>query len=189
MEKEIESYIASRYPAWLEYAAYQTKQAGIPDEKHDVLNEVICNLLSKDPRLIEELYQRQGDTCRQLDYYVLRMIWLNVVSPTSPYRCKMRNGLVDDSVELERLRVIDDTDEEDRAGTILSQMRQVRRVLEELPLPEKAKRVFAWKFFEGNSLLEWEGPEGKNYLYKTYNKVKEAIRKKISGEIRSGFLF
>lgn len=53
--------------------------------------------------------------------------------------------------------LIDEEDQEqDRSGEILQKMQQVRSIFESLQLSDKAKRVFSWKFFEGNSFSEWE---------------------------------
>ncbi|MBS5798106.1 MAG: hypothetical protein KH100_15780 [Dysgonomonas mossii] len=60
-------------------------------------------------------------------------------------------------------------------------MQQVRSIFNSLQLSRRAKRVFSWKFFEGNSFSEWEGTEDKKDLYDIYNGVLELIKNKLEG--------
>lgn len=77
--------------------------------------------------------------------------------------------------------LIDEEDNEiDRAGIICEQMNVVRSIFENLDLSLKARGVFSFKFFEGNSFSEWEGPEDRKMLYDIYNGVLELIKDKLN---------
>lgn len=54
-------------------------------------------------------------------------------------------------------------------------MQDVRNIIDQLGLSEKAKRIFAWKFFAGESFADWPGPENRKELYEVYQKVFNAI--------------
>lgn len=43
--------------------------------------------------------------------------------------------------------------------------------IDQLGLSEKAKRIFAWKFFAGESFADWPGAENRKELYEVYQKV------------------
>lgn len=180
----INKYISDAYDRWLDYARYHCSHASIDDEALDVLNEVLAMLIEKcdtNEAHILKLYDRKKGKYRELDFFILQMIKLNIQSPTSPYRHKYKPIPIDANVDFQRLDIIDEEDrEQDRSGEILQKMQQVRRIFESLQLSGKAKRVFSWKFFEGNSFSEWEGLEDKKDLYDIYNGVLELIKNKLN---------
>lgn len=180
----LKNYITKRYQGWLDYATYHCCHAGMEDESIDVLNEVLVMLLEKcetKPEQITSLYEKEKGEYRELDFFVLQMIKLNIQSPTSPYRHKYRPILSDENADLSRLDIIDEDDNEvDRAGEILQQMNKVRDIFNNFQLSKQAKTIFSFKFFEGNSFSEWEGPEDRKILYDTYNKVLELIKDKLN---------
>ena len=47
--------------------------------------------------------------------------------------------------------------------------------IDQLGLSEKAKRIFAWKFFAGEAFADWTEAENKKELYGVYDKVFNAI--------------
>lgn len=53
----------------------------------------------------------------------------------------------------------------------------------QLGLSEKAKRIFAWKFFAGESFADWPGPESRKELYETYKSVFNAVMDKKDGRL------
>ena len=55
--------------------------------------------------------------------------------------------------------------------------------IDQLSLSEKAKRIFAWKFFAGESFADWSGPEGRKELYETYKSVFNAVMDKKDGKL------
>ena len=181
----INKYISERYDRWLDYARYHCSHANMDDAAIDVLNEVLVMLIEKcdtNEAHIMQLYESKKGQYRELDFFVLQMIKLNIQSPTSPYRHKYKSLPVDANIDFQRVDIIDEEDQEqDRSGEILQKMQQVRSIFESLQLSEKAKRVFSWKFFEGNSFSEWEGSEDKKDLYDIYNGVLELIKNKLGG--------
>lgn len=180
----IHQYISQRYYRWLDYARYHCSHAKMIDEEIDVLNEVLAMLLDKyktNEAYIMRLYESKKGQYRELDFFVLQMIKLNIQSPTSPYRYKYKALPIDENADLSYMDILDDEYEEiDRPGIILKQMNRVREIFESLDLSEIARKVFSFKFFEGNSFSEWEGPEDTKFLYDTYNGVQNLIKDKLN---------
>ena len=181
---EINKYIEKRYNNWLDSAKYRCKVAGIPDDSLDVLQEVLCSLLQKDSEFLLGMLHRKKDDYTELDWFVIRMIELNATSPTSPYRQKTRKGNIDQNVDLKKLDIIDEPDEEqDIPGEIFSKINLVRKVYEELELSESSKRIFEYRFFLHEDFVDWPGKESQKYLYDTFNRIMTIIKGKIFREI------
>lgn len=172
----INSYITIRYDRWLDYSKYHCSLAYMSDEAVDVLNEVLVMLLEKDPEYLHRLYKAKKGRYRELDFFVLQMIKLNITSVTSPYRHKYKSLPIDDTIDWQRLNIIDESDPEaDKAGSILREMKLIRFIFDRLELTELERRVFAFKFFAGLSLTHWPGQENKKALYQAYKVVYSAI--------------
>lgn len=180
----IEDYITKKYGCWRDYASYHCEMAGIPDESLDVLNEVLCNLLQKDSDKLEQLFNAKKNGNTELDFFVLRMIKLNVTSSTSPYQNKYKQfALIDQDVDFSRLE-IEDLKEEyvDNNEVILNHFHQVRNAIELLDLAPLAKKVFEYRFFQDGNFADWRGEETPKQLYKVYNTVLSLVKKKIDGD-------
>lgn len=181
--KIIENYITKRYDRWLDYAAYHCGLNGMPEEAMDVLNEVLCSLLTKDNRMLEQLLQQKKNGYTELDFFVLRMIKLNATSDTSSYRSKYRPMPVDRNVDYTRIEIEDMQDtQEDTPTSIFNRFEVVREVIDELDLSPLAFKIFEYRFFCDESFSDWEGPESLKQLYEVYNGVLELIKRKIKGE-------
>lgn len=183
----INKYISERYERWLDYARYHCSHAHMDDEAIDVLNEVLAMLIEKcetNEAHIVHLYESKKGQYRELDFFILQMIKLNIQSPTSPYRHKYKPIPVDANVDYQQIDMIDEEDTEvDRSGDILQKMQKVRSIFENLQLSEMAYRIFSWKFFAGEAFSEWPGDEDKAYLYEVYNKVLEMVKDRIKGGV------
>ncbi len=172
----INSYITVRYDRWLDYSKYHCSLACMPDEAVDVLNEVLVMLLEKDPAYLLRMYEARKGRYRELDYFILQMIKLNITSVTSPYRHKYKPIPADENVNWQRLDIVDESDQErDKAGVAFREMRLIRYIFDRLELTELERRVFAFKFFAGESFAEWPGTENKKMLYQAYKVVYSAI--------------
>ncbi len=181
--RKVREYINERYPRWLDYAQYHCAQKGIPDEAYDVLNEVLVSLLKRDQKWLNEMCSIDSTYggYKQIDIYVLRMIRLNVFSPTSPYQNRYKSIPASD-VDFSRLNIADEeSHSDDRPAEILGKMHLVREAFESLDLSEKARKVFEHRFFLGLPFSQWNGPEGKKELYDIYNAVIGLIKQKING--------
>ena len=75
----LNKYIEKRYDRWLDYAKYHCSLAGMTSEAIDVLNEVMCMLLQKDPAYILRLMDSKQGKYTELDFYILQMIKLNTL--------------------------------------------------------------------------------------------------------------
>ena len=172
----INSYITVRYDRWLDYSKYHCSLACMPDEAVDVLNEVLVMLLEKDPAYLLRMYEARKGRYRELDYFILQMIKLNITSVTSPYRHKYKPIPAEENVNWQRLDIVDESDQErDKAGVAFREMRLIRYIFDRLELTELERRVFAFKFFAGESFAEWPGTENKKMLYQAYKVVYSAI--------------
>lgn len=172
----INSYITARYDRWLDYSKYHCSLTGISDEATDVLNEVLVMLLEKEPSYLNRLYEAKKGRYRELDFFILQMIKLNITSVTSPYRHKYKAVPTDKNVDWRRLEIIDEADHQpDRADTVLQEMKLIRFVFDQLELTELEREVFTFKFFAGMSFTDWPGKENKKALYQVYKVVYSAI--------------
>lgn len=184
MDAEIKTYISNRYERWLDYANFHCCKAGFEDQANDILNEVMISVLENDERKINCLFNAKKGQYRELDFFILRMIKLNVYSPTSPYQNKYKPIPANTEVDYRKLNIIDSEDEEiDSPAEILAQFNQVREIFDQLHLCEKAKQIFEHRFFLDLHFSEWEGPETKKELYKAYKKVIQLIKKRIEGKM------
>lgn len=185
-DKRIDEYITSAYSRLLDYSTYHCTKQGLVDEEVDVLNEVLVDVLRKDEDFILALINsKKPDGWCEMDYFLLDMIRTYTMSDTAPYRHKYKNKFYSDenTTDLSRLNIIDEEDESpDRAAVIFSQMEEIRSTLDKLGLSPKAKEIFSWKFFAGESFTDWKGKESKSELYDTYNKVFDMVRSEITGE-------
>lgn len=172
----INSYITVRYDRWLDYSQYHCSLACMPDEAVDVLNEVLAMLLEKEPAYLLQLYEARKGCYRELDFFVLQMIKLNITSVTSPYRHKYKPLPVDENVNWQQLEIIDEVNQgQDRAAIVLKEMRLVRFVFDRLELTDMERQVFAFKFFAGSTFAKWPGKESRKVLYESYKTVLTAI--------------
>ncbi len=172
----INSYITIRYDRWLDYSKYHCSLACMPDEAVDVLNEVLAMLLEKEPTYLLQLYEARKGRYRELDFFVLQMIKLNITSVTSPYRHKYKPLPVDENVNWQQLEIIDEVDQgQDRAAIVLKEMRLVRFVFDRLELTDLERQVFAFRFFAGSTFAEWPGEESRKVLYESFKTVLTAI--------------
>lgn len=182
--ESLNKYIGKRYERWLDYSRFHCCQAGIGGEEIDVLNEVLAMLLEKPEEETERMLGSKQGRYTELDFYILQMIKLNATSDTSPYRHKYKAIPVDDNVDWRRLNVIDEPDDEyDKATYICDKTKVIRDILEDLHLSDRAKRIFSWKFFAGESFADWPGPESKKELYNVYKKTFRAIVEKNEGNL------
>lgn len=184
MIPEINNYIEKRYANWLEFSEYECSKAGISDESVDVVNEVIIQLYKKDENYLLQLCRNPSKCGRykELDVLVLRMIYLNIFSPTAPYQHKYK-PIPRANKDLMRLNIADVSEDlGDRSELILERFNQVRNILDELNLSPKARAIFDHKFTNGLSFHEWTGECDLKELYTTYKKVENMIKAKIAGK-------
>lgn len=183
---ELNNYISLRYERWLDYAKYHCRLRKMDGEEYDVLNEVLTSVLQKDPDKLIKLMNTPKDGYTELDWFVLATINRNITSPSSPWQQKRVCRNIDRNIDYTRISKIDvEEEEEDRAETILNKMRRVRDILDNLKLSEIAKKIFAFKFFNGEPLSAWKGNEDKAFVYSTYNQVEQMVKEKLKG----GLLF
>lgn len=171
----IKSYVSSRYPRFLDYSKYHATRAGIADEYIDILNEVMISLFCKDFGYLAKLYSTKRNNYTDLDFFVLQMVKLNVHSLTSPYRSKYKPIPSDPGVNYQRLKIIDEQDEEtDKAAITLQKFRLIRDIFESLELTEEEKKVFEHGFILNNPVSEFKELAPKAF-YSRFNIVRDSI--------------
>ncbi len=180
----LNKYIEKRYDRWLDLANYCCNISELPGEGRDVLNEVLAGICENPSDKIERMMEKKSGAYTELDWYIMRSIRLNATSDTAPYRHKYKHIPVDENVDWRRLNIIDEPDDSpDRTEYIRERMQDVRNIIDQLGLSEKAKRIFAWKFFAGESFADWPGPENRKELYETYKSVFNAVMDKKDGKL------
>lgn len=186
VKSSLNNYISKRYERWLDYARYHCQLRKMNGEEYDVLNEVLASVLQKDHDKLIRLLNTPKDGYTELDWFILATINRNITSPSSPWQQKRVCRNVDWNVDYTRINKIDILEEEeDRSEIILNKMRKVRDVLDKLNLTEKAQKIFAFKFFDGEPLSSWKGSEDKAFVYSTYNQVEKMVKE----ELKGGLLF
>ncbi len=182
MDAEVKDYISNRYERYLDFSKYHCGKAKIPDCAVDILDEVILSLFEKENSKILKLYNSIEGDRRQIDWYILRAIRLNVYSPTSPFQSKYR-PIPNADVDYRRLNIPDCQDEDiDKPAIMLEKFNQVREIFEQLHLSCRAKQVFEHRFIQDLPFSEWEGDETPKQLYDIYTNVVKLIKKRIKGE-------
>lgn len=184
--KALKEYINRRYERWLDYSRFHCSLTGMQGEETDVLNEVLAMLLEKPSEFVDRLLNAKKGRYTELDFYILQMIKLNSTSDTSPYRHKYKAIPTDQNVDFARLDILDDDDEideHDGSEYICKRMQDIRDILENLGVTDLAKKVFIWKFFDGESFSDWPGPENNKELSQIYRSVMRTIEDKIKGNI------
>lgn len=182
----VNDYIKKRYNRWLDYAKYHCSLAEIPNEAADVLNEVLLMLLEKPRDIVIRLLNSPRDKYTELDFYVLKMIKLNITSPTSPYQFKYKPIPQDSHVNWQQLNVTEEDEgeeDEDKSSYVRRRFQEIRDILDELNFSEKAVRIFTWRFLADESFDSWPGPEKKRELYAVYKAVFRAILDKKEGKL------
>lgn len=178
MDKEIEKYINKRYERWLDYSKFQCTRKGILAEAIDVLNEVLLSLLEKDESKLIEMYRRKKSGYTELDFFILRMINLNVNSPTSPYQNKYKSLPSDDNVDYACLELEDAQEYQiDSAGIALEKIHLLQFIFDRLELSQTGRAIFEYKFFEDYSISELTVFDAQKKLYDAYNYVEDSLKK------------
>lgn len=181
--QDLNRYISKRYYRWLDYSRYHCQINKMKGEERDVLNEVLVSLLEKDQDKILKMLSCSKDGYTELDFFIMRMVYLNITSSSSPYQIKNANRVVNKDINIERIDLPDESEVSvDRSEEILAKMRKVRGILDELELSPRVHQIFVFHFFGGESFKKWEGPEKMSDLYATYNKVKDMVKRRISNE-------
>lgn len=174
MTEEIEKYINSHYQRWYEYAAYHCNISQLNIDPAEVLNNILCDLLAERPETVAELIGRKGKNgLTEFDYFLVSAIRTNIISPRSNVRY-VKGQKVTGRIGLLEYRIADEREDDNEQYE--EQMQIVRSILADLQITEQSKRIFSWRFFEGQNFKDWNGHESLDYLYDTYNRVELLIR-------------
>ena len=174
MSNNLDNFITTHYPQWVEYATYHVRYSRLPIDPAEVVNDVLCTLLERDVSKLEHLMNARNKDGTELDFFVIRIIKISIHSPRSPFRYQ-RGQHCTDRLE-DSIRTLPaptpDFNQEDA-------YMQVRQVFDTLQVSELSKRIFAWRFFEGKTFAEWPGPESPKFIYDTFNRILLIISAKI----------
>jgi len=181
----LNDYIEKNYKKFLEYSNFYADKNNLTGMGQEILQFVLeIVLVDMDrERVLKLLNAKYGDY-NELHAYILGMIKINAYSPRSDFRRKVINGAyIDYNVDFRKLKIPDETynpDIPDRSDVIFVQFETVRNELDALKVSDFEKDVFRWKFFLGNPMSEWPGPESEGRLYKAYNLVLDFLKEQIS---------
>jgi hypothetical protein len=181
--EEVKKYMDKRYDNWLDRAKYHCIHAGIADEAGDVLNEVLCAILSyPDSRLIL-LYNEEKGPYRSLDLFVLKAIETNVWKATSGYQYKYHKEKYISKYHDRQILFepedagleIEDFVDDMRKKTETRMHQRFSRFCRKQRLDKLTIKIFRFRFFEHKKWSEWEGKESRYKLEKLYRQAKETI--------------
>lgn len=176
-KEEIDEYINSHYQQWREYAAYHCNRTRLGLDAAEVVNNILCNLLSEHPDTVADLIARKSKNGRtEFDYFILSIIRTNIISPRSTFRY-VKGQKVTARLDVLEYRLAEEPSDDNEEYE--ERLQTVRNILDTLQISQQSKRIFAWRFFEGNNYKDWEGIESLDYLYDTYNRVELLIRYEI----------
>lgn len=176
VEQEIDTYITNHYQRWRDYAAYYCKVCRVNLEPAEVLNNILCDLLSENSGKVSELIKRKGKNgLSEFDYLILSIIRTNIISPRSACRYVKGQRWTQRIGQLE-YRLADDRQDDNEEYT--ERILLVQEAIDELQISEESRRIFLWRF-EGRNFKDWPGPESLDYLYDVYNRIELLIRHKI----------
>jgi len=183
MSLDLNDYIEKNYGKFLDYANFHAEKNGLTGSGEEILQFVLeIVLVDMDRSKVLSMLNKKYGNYNELHAYILGMIKINAFSPRSDFRRKIINGSnIDININVQRLKIADDPiEEEDRSERIFNQITSVRLQLQQLDIPESDKEIFRFKFLCGNHLSQWPGPEPKERIYKVYNQVLAAIKKKLN---------
>lgn len=187
MNAEIRRYIAERYPRWFDFASFHAAQQNLEDHATDILHEVllavimmpqerVCRIFKK----VSKLHNSENEFS-ELDFFVLKMIRLNMQSDTAPYRHKYRPLKRDIPLSTNEARIPDneeyDDEQLDTAGRQFKQWELIRIVGEALDLTPAERDLFTHVFVcrEKASTIDEEQIEKKK-KYKILHELKTSIQ-------------
>lgn len=151
--ESIEQHIRKMYPNWLQQSERMCGKQGFRQEAEDVLQEVICYVFEHYKTRIPGLYEKKGDTYNALDGLIIRILELNICSPSATYRQKyQKNRLrIDRFAELNKLQIAEEKEADVWEVVLIA--------LDKLHLTEYERQLFGHYFLENKKLCDWYGPE------------------------------
>lgn len=169
-EKKLHNYIEGAYCRWVAYAKRYIRRSRLPMNACEVVNDVVCTLLERDSIKMSQMTDTPARGGTELDFFVMRVIKINIYSPRSPFRYRrgprcVGNSLLDVPMDSEGVSGV--TKDDLHSAVWCS--------LHELEAPDIAKKVFIWKFFDGNPISKWPGPEDRRVLYRAYGRIFKKI--------------
>lgn len=170
-------YIENTYDRWVNYASHYIQRSKLPINPSEVVNDVLCTLLERDVKKLEHLLIQPAKGGTELDFFIMRIIKTSIYSPRSPFRyqrgqhctCHLNGNVSAMESNLDSTA----TDIFSTAWIELTKMN----------VPEFEKKVFVWKFFDGNPISKWPGPESRRKLYHAYSRIFKQIVKAAKGKI------
>ncbi len=196
---ELEEFFYDREQRYLDFAGYECKQAGIGDEYEDLYMEVMLSFFEGDRRekaisminsqdvantkknqRLKKFLKENGSVfplC-EFDFFFLRTLKLNAISPRAPYRWNYhRQPSVDSNADYSRLEIEEkeyDSRIDEKLEKHLSQFDEVREVANEI-LTEDELKVFTHTFLGGEPACSFqEFPEkiARKFVRTSEDKIK-----------------
>ncbi|MBR8535431.1 hypothetical protein KDU71_07650 [Carboxylicivirga sediminis] len=201
----LERFFIDREHRYKEFARHESRNADIEDHWEDVYMEVMTSFFGDKRSLAIELIKKEADLtiaknkrmatfykrngnrfplC-EFDFYFISCLKLNIISPRAPYKWKyLRQPPTDANADYSRIELEDNEYEEghDASEWIIEHTELIRAELDKLGIGELGQRVFAFKFFDGNSLNDWAGDEPIKEIRRLYAETLRLLRTKFNSD-------
>lgn len=169
MNPNIKDYIKAQYFVWLKCAKWHCKRAKMGDEASDLLHEVLEKLITTNKVLLERLFNAQDEMGRELDRYVVKMIKLNVYSPSSPYLRARRLGLKERDVGVRLFRI-----KEKQNDYLSAHYEAIRQLMIDKKFDEESQRLVLWRL-GGETLDSYPSDEPRHCVYRRFRCLYEQL--------------
>lgn len=175
LNKEIYDYTQSQYDKWLEITRRICQYYHAKDEAEDFLNEILVSVLQKDENKIIKLLHKKNEVYTDLDYYIIKMIKLNICSPKAPFQQKYGKNIppINTSIPLHSLQVYDQ-DEND-----IDRINLIWNIFNKLDISDFDRDIFRFCYVENKKFTAWAGPESLCKLYGHLHKIESLIKDNI----------
>lgn len=165
--EKLDGYISKAYDRWVDYAKCHVRISKLQIAPEEVVNDVLCVLLERDAEKMERLMNISGNGGTELDFFVMRVIKINIYSPRSHVRYR-RGPYFSASLD-SQAHVMEPDNDPNEVHNLVGQ------ILFEMKLSAREREIFAWKFFDGIPLSKWPGVESRGELYDIYNRIRKEV--------------
>ena len=177
--KIVNEHIQNMYSNWLKKSKGYCYKYGLKGQASDLLQEILSDILSKNPEKLSELTENEANNYEDLDHYILKMLWTNARSDSAPYRQRyVKPALhIDYNVDPFDLEIIDESYTDESYQNILE-------IYHHLDITAQEKKIFEFYYLEHKQIKHWPGPEHQNKVYKICRSVIDKIKNEVKKNCR-----
>lgn len=167
--KPLNEYITKHYNEWLNYSTSICHKAKSNLDPREALNDALSRILEQNKINLHELLAIRPGHKTRLDYLVMRIIRINIISPRS--RIRYTNGQHCTRPMGDDLSKYVTSDLDENSPSIDDQLTLIHNILAELQTSQRNKEIFTWRFFEGKPFTQWPGNTPVRQLRRIYNRI------------------